>query len=312
MAARRRRTKRHPLAGRLRYETPALSFQSAFVVRPLQKGKRKALHTVENGSCCREEVLHETQRDLKYSIFRAERIARTWETKEIRTGHLDLDDPATKQPGLTFLRVDVMDEAGFVCMKPCCRNNLVYLLDAIVGQVGVLFDPDWYQGNWWETQPEDNREANMYSNFSYYGVSNFILRHPALLHSVLGLFRQAVLLYGQNLDEPVLSRLDRVEVKKALTEGDPELALRNLRKIRTWIEVPGPARSYPFPTGYWSRLLQIHRATYKHGYSKLFNGGVEHSWDLGVRGVEGVDGACGYWGGRRGTPAGKRLAQLGK
>ncbi len=326
MSARRRNGRkrttspRHPLSG-LSYSQPTLGFTAQVGVKPFKKGRRRGLCKLDVESGCREELLYETLRQLKNATHTRRKIPGTWDTRENKVAHLDLDDPRTKRPGLTYLYVGT--EEGWdgdpvnICGQPCCLNDLVHFLDATVGQVGVLFDPDWYRGNWWETRPEDNnrpkggREAG---EFRYYGVSNFFLRHPSLHHIIMGLFRQALLVYSQGKSSGALERLNRKDVEKAMREGNPRLAWRNLQKIRRWVETPEPGWNYPFPRSYWGRLQQIHKAIYKHGCDKLFGGNIETGWNLNDKGLdEGVDGAWSYWGNQRVvTEAGKRLAQLGR
>jgi hypothetical protein len=268
-------------------------------------------------------MLSDARHALKALTYRFQKIPGSWETKETRIAKLSLDHPQTKQPGSNYLYVQGF-EAGEhfgVCLRDCCRSKFAHCLDALVGQVGVLFDPDWYQGNWWETRPRDNPTSGAghrnrrESDFRYYGVSNAILRHPALLHTIMGLFRQAVLIHTQDLDHAVHDLVPRKDVEKALSEGNPGLALRNLRKIRPWVEVANSARYryFPFPRGYWNRLPQIHKAIYRHGFEELFGGSLEEGWRMTERGFNGaLSGAWSYWGDGRLTSAGQRLARLGK
>ncbi len=336
MTARKAAPKRSPLA-KLHFSQAGMGFETKVAVRPL-KGGKQLVRSVSAGGECREEMIYDTQVQLKNLVVSTRRKSKSWERIETHTNRLNLDAPETKQPGVTHFYLYGGDwygdyEGSGPCRRSCCQGKMVQVFDALVGNVGVLFDPDWYRGNWWQTLPEDNfkKKSNgpikRYAddgNFQYFGVSNFFLRHPALCHTMMGLFRQAFLIFEQGLEEGMFDVLDQKDVVEALSQGDQKLALRNIQRIRPWLEVSvtgvgaGP-RSYPFPKGYWSRLLQLHKAIYKHGYENVFDGDLERGWNLLERGYEDcVRGAWDYWGGKakRGynaeTPDGKRLAQLGK
>jgi len=329
MTARKAAPKRSPLSN-LYFSQAGMGFETKVAIRPL-KGGKQLVRPVSVGGECREEMIYDAQVQLKNLVISTRRKSRSWERVETRTHRLSLDAPETKQPGVTHFYLYSGDrygdygdyEGGSPCARPCCQGRMVEVFDALVGTVGVLFDPDWYRGNWWQTLPEDNSKKK--SNFQYFGVSNFFLRHPALCHTMMGLFRQAYLIFDQGLEEGMFDVLDQKDMVEALSQGDQELALRNIERIRPWLEVStvnagGGSRSYPFPKGYWTRLIQLHKAIYKHGYEKVFDGDLEDGWGLLERGYgdDCVMGAWDYWGGqaKRGynavTPDGKRLAQLGK
>jgi len=166
MSARRRNGRkrttspRHPLAG-LNYAQPYIGFSAQVGIKPFRKGQRRTILKLSCEGSCREELLYDTLHQMKRATFNRRKIARSWETQETKIAHLDLDDPRTKQPGLTYLYSSDFDgDFAGICQKPCCVAGLIHFLDATVGQVGVLFDPDWYRGNWWETRPEDNNRNN--------------------------------------------------------------------------------------------------------------------------------------------------------
>jgi len=311
------------------FQQPFIGFAAKVGARALGDKKSLKLYPVSDDGTCREEALYSAQVQLKQGTFSTKRIrgSASWEREETQTHTLDLDTPETKQPGLTYFFLNSHDDdydRDTMCQRPCCQGTLVEVMDALVGNVGVLLDPDWYQGNWWETTLEDNlKKKDRYGGkpFHYYGISNFFLRHPALLHAMLGLFRQTYLIHCQNFDGPLRASLNRNDVVKALSQGDPELALHNLEKIRPWLELNvKPIHLYPFPKGYWYRLIQLHKAIYKHGYEEVFGGSIEQGWDLHSKGYgRNVNGAWSYWGSlskgktkRKLNSASKRLATLSR
>jgi len=86
-------------------------------------------------------------------------------------------------------------------------------------------------------------------------------------------------------------------------------------KLRRWIEVPiprtGVKQSVPFPVGCWDRLLQLHRAIYKHGFTKAF-GSIEDSWNL-LSKTRDFTGVHEFWGrGNSQSAACRRLVALSK
>jgi hypothetical protein len=201
-------------------------------------------------------------------------------------------------------------------------------MDAFVGTLGVVLNPDRYQGDWWVTRPEEvapkgARSSDYGQEYRWYGSDNFFLRHPVLVSLMLGMFRQGILLFEQGFDEAALRVVKRKDVENALTNSDPELAMRILTRLRPWIEASDRYQeSLPFVRGQWDRLGQLHRAIFNYGYDELFGGGLSDSWniakvkddDSGTR-YETTTGPITYWGGYKHHPVteeGKRLAKLGK
>ncbi len=307
-----------------RYDQPFIGFRTQFRSRPITGRNTSRTHTINYGGSCREELVWDSREYLQgKAVTWKPKKDSYWEKVAILTRTLDLDHPNLKQPETTYLWVKGDEEVGF-CHRPCCISRFPELLDAIVGPVAVLLNPDRYVGDWWKTLPEEVFHKGTYHDeeeLRWYGTDNFFLRHPVLTSLMMGMFRQGVLLYQQNYDEAIRKAVKRKDVEDCLTNADPVLAMRILRTLRPWIEVPQKrlASNFSFPKGYWDRLQKLHRSIYSHGYDALFDGDLHHSWNIAGGGEKGnryaiTKGPMEYWGttGSKVTPEGKRLTKLGK
>lgn len=313
----------------LRFSQPYMRFQTSIRLRPTQSKRRAGqLYKLSIGADCREELMYDTFHTLRGRLVDAKPIPGTWRCTETLLYRMDLDAPETKQPGVTYLTISADREAERYngrydpgpCLRSCCSRELIETMEAMVGNLGVLMDPDWYQGNWWQSGSDTLQVPKGRYDvpaIKYYGTSNFFMRHPVLFHLTFGMFRQAYLLHQQNLQKFMLETLERKEVEKALTDGDPERALRNLTRIRPWIEVKTQqVQNYPFPSGYWKRLVALHKAIYKHGYEAVFEESLEEAWHLAQGDNYDLKGSWGYWGtsqakkDSKGRERAKRLKRL--
>ena len=333
--------RKSPIAG-LRYYQPCIGFVAHFRAEPVEGNSEDANPKVEKprrGPGRRRRVPRSPTQGHKIHLYNDCREGLIWDLKEIFQDHvvewaraganswtrvpvvshtIDLESAALKQPGRTYLFMG--DEEDYpntnCCARPCCIDGKIETLDALVGPLAVLLNNDRYVGNWWTTNPEESTQSR--NEIRWYGTDNFFLRHSTLLSLMMGMFRQALLLFQQNLNNGLLKAVRRKDVEDCLTNADPELAMRILTRLRPWIEVPcGPHMGvhYPFPRGHWSQLRLLHRAIYKHGYDEVFGMNVEASWQMGAQGrYEVPSGPRVYWGrdGSRPNAATKRLAKLGK
>ncbi len=303
------------------FDLPFIGFRAQFRSAPIKgKGKVKT-HTINYGASCREELVWDSREFLQRQVVNWKKKKGSWEKTATLTHKLDLDHPSLKQPEVTYLWVGDGDEwpaAGVgICNRRCCINRYPELLDAIVGPVAVVLNPNRYVGDWWTTSPSEASVKHT-NELRWYGTDNFFLRHPVLTSLMMGMFRQGNLLFGQGYDEAILNAVKRKDVEDCLTNADPVLAMRILTTLRPWIEVPqrNLAGNFSFPRGNWERLRQLHRSIYTHGYDELFDGDLQKSWNIvGETGNPryGIpEGPVAYWGAKGDTAAGKRLAQLGK
>lgn len=301
-----------------RYNQPFIGFRTQFRTVSI-KGKTKArTHTINYGASCREELVWDTREAFETKITERRQKSCSWEIQTIPTQTLDLDHPSLKQPEKTYLWFDTSegydDSDGSVCKRACCLHYFTEVLDAIVGPIAVLLNPDRYVGDWWTTA---SSEASKGKEIRWYGTDNFFLRHPILVSVMMGMFRQGILLDQQDFSEAILKAVQRKDVEDCLTNADPVLAMRLMRALRPWIEVEKWQTNFTFGQGYWDRLGLLHRAIYKYGYDVLFDGNPQESWNIapGHSGRHDIsNGPFAYWGGpgKKVTKAGKRLAKLGK
>lgn len=294
-----------------------------------QPGQREGArtHHIAPLSDCREELVWDAREVFQDKVITWHPIVGSvWRKNAKLTRSLDISHPSLKQPGITYLQVaSDIGEGGSACHRECCTGQFLEVMDAVAGPVAVLLNDDRYVGDWWRTSHEEATTDG--GGLRWYGTDNFFLRHPVLVSLIVGMFRQGVLLFQQGFGDAILKAVSRKDVADCLTNGDPNLALRLLTKLRPWIETSDPklTASFPFPKGHWDRLTQLHRAIHKYGYEDLFKADLQKSWDIDPKGVNGVaglaqgrynvpNGPAAYWGGlgNQGvTDAGSRLAKLG-
>ena len=332
-------SRKSPIA-RLRYQQPCMGFVAHFRTKAVKevvkdesiewrsRNRRRFPNSPPQGhglrlyNDCREGLVWDVKEIFQdYTVEWARKASDSWTRVPILQRTLDLDSAALKQPGRTFLFMGDDDEdsqlrAGY-CARPCCVGERIETLDALVGPLAVLLNNDRYTGNWWTTSPKESGAVG--NEVHWYGTDNFFLRHSTLLSLMMGMFRQAMLIFQQNLNSGLLKAVRRKDVENCLTNADPELAMRILTTLRPWAEVPCHPNTvgvhYPFPKGHWPYLRQLHRAIYKYGYDEVFGMNMEKSWQLGAEGrYEVPNGPRVYWGwgGARPNEAAKRLAKLGE
>ncbi len=317
----------------LRYEQPYIGFVASFRTERIKKSgssprratrRRKKQPSVESREIhlyndCREGLVWDLKEIFQDFAVEWERESETsWHRTPVLSHTLDTEDKTLKRPGKTYLFAGGEEEypSPDHCIRPCCIEERIETLDALVGPLAVLLNNDRYIGNWWTTSPEESTKAR--EEIRWYGTDNFFLRHPTLLSLMMGMFRQGLLLFQQNFSGGLLKAISREDVEDCLTNADPALAMRILTTLRPWVEVPCNFHvgvHYPFPRGYWPQLRLLHRAIYKHGYDEVFGMGMEKSWKLGVQGrYEIPNGPRIYWGrsASRQNEAARRLAKLGK
>ncbi len=310
------------------FEQPFVGFRTQFRSVPIAGKDKPRTHTMNYGGSCREELIWDSREFLQSKAVTRKKKRNSWERTATLEHTLDLDHATLKQPEVTYLWIngeeDFDGHALGVCRKACCIGRFPELMDAVVGPVAVLLNPDRYVGNWWKTLPEEvcgKPKHYQAEDMRWYGTDNFFLRHPVLTSLMMGMFRQGVLLFQQDYDEAIRKAVKRKDVEDCLTNADPVLAMRILRTLRPWIEVPQKymVQNFSFPKGYWGRLRKLHRSIYRHGYDALFDGNLQHSWNIAEDNqkdsrYEVTKGPMDYWGatGGKTTPAGKLLAKLGK
>jgi len=287
------------------------------------------------GGTCREEIVWDAREFLQSQAVSWKTEKGSWRRTAILARSIDIDHSSLKQPEVTYLWLgehdDELNESRSICRRPCCSMLFPEVMDAVVGPVVVALSEDRYSGDWWRTSHEEAFPKNK-GEFRWYGTDNFFLRHPVLTSLVMGMFRQGILLFSQGFDDAILRAVNRKEVEECLTNGDSALAMKLLKQLRPWLETPTRLgnQNFSFPAGYWDRLALLSKAISTYGYDELFDGNIQKSWNINapqededdptwggniINGrYEVPNGPLAYWGttGNKVTPAGKRLAKLGK
>lgn len=265
---------------------PVLTVRAPIHVVALKSPNQARRHTVTvAGSSCREGVLSQTQHSLRQALYGRNANYYSWSTNNAR---ISLEHPSLKQPGQTYLSI-----AKYGCVNAevarkirsvseSRRLQLTQVADALVGNVCVLLNPDRYQGDWWQTFPDefvDDRDR-----VRWYGADNTILYHPALVSLVLGLYRQACLLVRAGRASEILKIIPRQEVVQTLNDADPERALSNVKRLEDWIAINVPTGGYrsntPIRRGELPKLLSLHKCIYTYGFEKTFGRSTKESWNL--------------------------------
>lgn len=278
------------------FEQPFMGFSTKVRTVPISKGKGSGgiqVHNMNYGGSCREELIWDAREFLQSKTITWKQVKGSWDRVATLVRNVDLDDSTLKQPSVTYLWLSG-DSGGdgydgyyddprpiTICTRKCCANRFPDLMDAIVGPLAVILNPNRYTGDWWRTSVEECVHKS--GELRWYGTDNFFLRHPVLTSLVLGMFRQAALLYQQGYDQAILEKIQRREVESCLTESDPERAMRILESLKPWLALKNSsiARNLPFPAKNWDRLKLLHRTAFNHGYDALFGEGIHQAWNLG-------------------------------
>jgi hypothetical protein len=209
------------------------------------------------------------------------------------------------------------DEAQTVSAEQV--QSFLDLCDLLVGPLTVLLNPDRYQGDWWFTGTSDALTPSKYGGMiKWYGVDNTVIQHPALTSLYLGLVRQCALLSKTRCVDRIFQDLGRLNLEDCLNDSDPDLALRIARKMSRWIAVPLPKfanRSHlPVGDSQFSRIVDLHKSIYKHGFEETFDASFEEGWALGQvyspRNSEEYLGIHHYMGSSKYNAKGRRIRTL--
>jgi hypothetical protein len=280
-------SKKSSVAGVLkgfRFEQPFMGFSTKFRTVPYKDKGAPQVHAMNYGASCREELIWDAREYLQSKTVTYKQKPGTWENVATLQRIIDIDDRSLKQPFVTYFWFSGEDDYDgsynrATCMRPCCAARFPEVMDALVGTLGVALNPNRYVGDWWRTSPEEANKGNG-DELRWYGTDNFFLRHPVLTSLMMGMFRQAFLLFQQGFDTSMLTAINRKEVEGCLTDSDSELAMRILTKLKPWIAAKSPMVNLPFPSAHWERLRLLHRAAYNHGYDALFGPDIHKAWNL--------------------------------
>lgn len=340
--------RKHPLTGNLGWLFLQYSVgMSAPITVSIENKKRKTV-TISGSGTCREGVVHGIRQRLRNVLTRTEKVKGSdWRSRQVLLGHAELDGDHLRQPGAAYLWVAnkhltawhkkehpkagqnwKMGSRPYNYPQYVSKNvnitlrriqDFIHFCDAIIGPITVLLNPGRYEGDWWTTSVEEAKTES--GKLRWYGIDNTALSHPALVSLYTGLARQCSLLTRCDLRNEVLGSIDRRELRECLTQSDPELALRLAKKMKRWIEVPimtrGRATNLPVPMGSFLKIPALHKAIYKHGFSKTFGRNFEESWALVMGNNAGsgpnpvmYNGIHSFMGQKASNPQGKRILAL--
>lgn len=212
---------------------------------------------------------------------------------------IQLNVESLRQAGGTKLNMFFDDDYDSkFCQRECCVKGLGNALNTLVSLPALLLNPDRYTGDWWEQTAAQITTVPKYGGepcLTYWGADNSILRHPALVSIMFGLFRQATMMHMEGMLEGLERAVSPVAVREALFHSDEKAALKLVQRAEPWLFC-GKYNSY-FPIsgpGKWELFLNLHTALYRHGFDEVF-GDVAAAWELASRGTKTLSGSHSYF-----------------
>ncbi len=294
------------------FAQPRVGFSTHYIAVHCKTQERES-RSIANAAICREGLVHNIRQGLQGSLVQKVKTgSEEWEFTFQQIKHIDLEDSAAKEAGMTSMKIHKASlNKKYLSKKTLKQFSLA--ADIVMGPVCVLLGRDRPIGEWWRTPPEKILQEDY---LHWHGSDNFFLQHPALVSLVSGLYRQVALLCRAERAGEILETIDYREIEECLSSGDHTQALEIIEKTRHWIEVPcgtnGHDINYPFPQGYWRRLKCLQRGLRRHGYETLMGQSFVDGWALEAKG-ENYTGMYALWGPKKDrTSAGKSLTELGR
>lgn len=332
----------HPLSGKddWQYNQPASGVSTYYVSRDLSSGE-ETVRRLAHFTSCRENLISYLRQALQRLNTNKEKYGdRAWEVSLKQTHDIVLDDRRCRDGNhRTLLAIhdpipnwEIAGEGDHVD-----EEEFLQVANIVVGLPAALLDPNRRSGDWWVTPlkgfrgkapatgeaPKADGQAQQ-NYLRWRGVDNFVLRHPALLATLIGLYRQAYLLCACGFGPQVLDSVNHDDVVEAISEAKwkPIFALAD--QARPWINVPAAQNSspvnYPFPwhtpgrkkVSYWQRFVRLQRAVRRHGYDEVLGEDLAQGWSLLNKGTQ-YTGAFSFWGVEKDLKdAHRRIMKLGK
>ena len=321
-------TDKHPLTSEPTwlFTQPYINVRSSVFLKDVETAEEIRMN-IMSFSHCREGLISDIRTTLKKRTTNFIKKGEcAWEGVLAPTHSLTLNDSRCLGAWDTVLSVlDVPDPTTGPIIKDNVVKKFLKVADAIVGIPSLLLNPNREPGDWWRTDTKTACRGDSHRRFiDWGGADNFLLRHPALLAIITGLYRQAFWLCRSGYEDKVLASVDYSQVEKVLTKPTWKEALELAEQLKTWISVPVPQRgsvgnvSFPWypraskQVSYWQRFIRLQRALHRHSADEVFAGDIFESWALLNKGSQ-FSGAISFWGeAKRLTPAHKRLMELGK
>lgn len=268
-----------------------LRVKSSFSTLPLAGKKVAKKVTIDRQDHCRENLAHYLREDINVACWN-QYPPKGKQNGGVFLGPADKLKPEEWTPktrislepsaGTTTLTAeqdaDIFgDNYDFhVCMRECCIQPMLQLLDTIVGLPCLLLNPEREKGDWWRTSlPEVCKKQEIL----WKGVDTSILRHPVLTSLILGFFRQAICMHTGGVAEKELEALaPYAEVKKVLDSCNMEKALKLAERLEPLLASRSNRGEYfPVSVAQWPFFLQLCQAIRQHGYDKVFDGTLEEN-----------------------------------
>jgi len=327
---------KHPLSTNLNWRffqpltevnTKYVTFEKDGCENPVGK-----VNNISQKATCREILVYEIRQTLKRLTVTEKKVGpNPWNIELTQSKEIHLTDPRIFGPKATTLCMDVRylrkEDLPYHADPPANHEQKINLeefikvADIVVGLPAVLLNPNRLPGNWWKTDPKD---CVIHNFIHWNGADATILRHPALLAVISGLYRQAFLLCYAGFGPKILETGCYEDVVKAISAAEWKPVFGMAEAFREWINVPPPGNSntshFSFPwieprphrVSYWQRFVRLQRALRRHGYDRILGEDIYTSWDLLGKNQQ-YTGAYSFWGGRGSTltEAHKRVMELG-
>lgn len=314
----------HPLYNKKEwvFTQPTIRVNSSVMLKDLATDEEIKCN-ITSSSSCREGMISDIRTALQRRTTNFVKLGdRAWEGNLKLTHSISLGDPRCLGNGETVLLVHTKERV--ISRKDA--QDFLKVSDAVVGIPCALLNPNRKPGDWWRTDPAQSYQKFKDDHYTleWWGADNFVLQHPALFASVLGLYRQVFLLFQAGWGRKVLESIDHSRVERVLTEPSWKDALELAEQLRPWISVPVPTHglvsNIPFPwyprqakqVSYWQRFIRLQRALHRYPAEEVFGGDFVDGWALLNKGPQ-YTGAFALWGEAKTlTAAHKKLMELGK
>lgn len=243
-------------------------------------------------SSCREEMNYNVRNRFGHMTYRnvpKKGMQYKWQGHDRKkVAEIQLDDESLKQPFVTKLWINMPERVNVPrsasrrtrrrsMLAPISSyQHLIHVTDALVAPVCLLLNPDRYAGDWWRTSLGEARGNT--TRFTWYGVDNFILCHPAVLSIVFGLFRQSVRLVRAGETGVLSDLVPRDEIRNALDQADADHAVDIVKRLKPLLGCKTTSRQYPIRAGQFNFLFDLHKAIYSKGLTEVF-GPVSDAWN---------------------------------
>jgi hypothetical protein len=136
---------------------------------------------------------------------------------------------------ISFNTRDQFNKLRFPGWEQKSLEELVVLLDVLLGNTCVMLDRDPLASQRRKTYGMAGEHRRPVYGVEYRVLSNFWLRSYTLMSLVIGIARQAVILWNRGMSEEVLRLVDIAEVQKAINTNSFDGAKENFNRIKGFL-----------------------------------------------------------------------------